>query len=260
MGVSATHKRLGDMGYWLVLVCCLLFLPVDLCAAPAKQLKVSSASASSTLDKYVPQKAIDGIVSDPSRWVSEANTLPAWLELTIAGVASIGGLHIYSGYGNTDALEDFAVQYWTQGEWKEIPSAVVSGNKSVGLRLPFDQTVDVKTDRLRILITKSPRATARIKEVIVWSNEGDLPVLDPKTAQSKESHGNAVSPQEKIVPILLNQSGFNIGAPKRFTAPTLKNATPFTIRETKDKKQGSGAILFNGALHCLLYTSDAADE
>ena len=248
MGVSATHKRLGDMGYWLLLVCCLLFLPVDLRAAQAKQLKVSSASASSTLDKYVPQKAIDGIVSDPSRWVSEANTLPAWLELTIAGVASIGGLHIYSGYGNTDALEDFAVQYWTQGEWKEIPSAVVSGNKSVGLRLPFDQTVDVKTDRLRILITKSPRATARIKEVIVWSNEGDLPVLDPKTAQSKESHGNAVSPQEKIVPILLNQSGFNIGAPKRFTAPTLKNATPFTIRETKDKKQGSGAILFNGAL------------
>lgn len=216
--------------------------------AQAKQVKVASASASSVMDKYAANKTIDGIVSDSSRWVSEANKLPAWLELKIAGVANIGGLHIYSGYGNTDALEDFAVQYWVQGEWQEIPSAVVSGNKSVALRLPFDQTVDAKTDRLRIIITKSPRGSARIKEVIVWSNEGDLPALDAKNTQSKESHGNAVSPQEMMVPILLNQSGFNIGAPKRFSAPTLKDATPFTIRETTDKKQGSGVILFKGVL------------
>jgi len=226
----------------------ILFLLLLTIVAQAKQVKVASASASSVMDKYAANKTIDGIVSDSSRWVSEANKLPAWLELKIAGVANIGGLHIYSGYGNTDALEDFAVQYWVQGEWQEIPSAVVSGNKSVALRLPFDQTVDAKTDRLRIIITKSPRGSARIKEVIVWSNEGDLPALDAKNTQSKESHGNAVSPQEMMVPILLNQSGFNIGAPKRFSAPTLKDATPFTIRETTDKKQGSGVILFKGVL------------
>jgi hypothetical protein len=232
----------------LLLVSCAGVLPVDLSAAQVKQVKSSSATASSTLDKYAPQKAIDGVVSDPSRWVSEANKLPAWLELKINSITSIGGLHIYSGYGNADALEDYAVQFWSQGEWREIPSAVVSGNKSVGLRLPFDQTVDVKTDRLRIMITKSPRETARIKEVIVWSNEGDLPALEVKSAPSKESHGNAVSPQEKIVPLLLNQSGFNVGAPKRFTAPTLTDATPFAIRETTDKKQGTGEVLFKGVL------------
>lgn len=214
----------------------------------AKQVQVSTASASSTLDKYTPGKAIDGVVSDGSRWVSEANKLPAWLELKIAGIANVGGLHIYSGYGNTDALEDFAVQYWVQGEWKEIPSAVVSGNKSVALRLPFDQTVDVKTDRLRVLITKSPRGTARIKEIMVWSSEGDVPALDVKPIQSKDNHGNAVSPQETIVPILLNQSGFNFGAPKRFTAPTVKDGTSFAIRMTTDKKQGTGDVLFSGAL------------
>ncbi|WP_367871741.1 hypothetical protein [Luteolibacter sp. Populi] len=42
------------------------------------------------------------------------------------------------------------------------------------------------------------------------------------------------TPQEKIAEIYLNQSGFNLGKPKRFTAPTLANGTPFILRPAKD--------------------------
>lgn len=234
---------------FLLVVFCCLGLALSAQAAASKKLKVVVASASSTLEKYTASKATDGVISDASRWVSEANKIPAWLELKLPEITSVGGLHLYSGFGNKDPLEDFSVCYWSQSEWKEIPSAVVSGNTSVALRLPFDQTVEVKTDRLRIVITKSPKATARIKEIILWSADGDVPPLNAKMASSTEGHGTAVSPQETIVPLLLNQSGFNSGAPKRFTAPTLKDGESFTIRATTDKKQGSGDVLFKGVLN-----------
>jgi hypothetical protein len=242
------QRRFRGAGAGVLLASCCIFLTTGAQAAVAKQVKVLSATASSTLDKYAASKAIDNTVSDASRWVSEGNKLPAWLELKLNEPTTVGGLHLYSGYGNTDPLEDFSVCFWSQNEWKEIPSAVVSGNKSVALRLPFDQTVEVKTDRLRINIAQSPRGTARIKEVYVWSGDGDIPALATKQAQAKESHGNTVSQQDNIVPILLNQSGFNLGAPKRFTAPTVKDGTSFSIRMTTDKKQGTGDVLFSGAL------------
>jgi hypothetical protein len=242
------QRRFRGAGAVVLLASCCIFLTTGAQAAVAKQVKVVSATASSTLDKYAASKAIDNTVSDGSRWVSEANKLPAWLELKLDEPATVGGLHVYSGYGNIDPLENFSVLFWSQNEWKEIPSAIVSGNKSVALRLPFDQTVEVKTDRLRIIITQSPRGTARIKEVMVWSSDGDIPALTAKQALAKESHGSAVSQQDNIVPILLNQSGFNLGAPKRFTAPTVKDGTSFSIRMTTDKKQGTGDVLFSGAL------------
>jgi hypothetical protein len=45
MRTFTTHKEFGDKGYLLLLVCCVLFLPVDVRATPAKQAKVASVSA-----------------------------------------------------------------------------------------------------------------------------------------------------------------------------------------------------------------------
>jgi hypothetical protein len=59
---------------------------LQLAAAPAEggdskgPLKIHSARASSTLGNFLASNAIDGVVSDASRWVSQASTEPAWLE------------------------------------------------------------------------------------------------------------------------------------------------------------------------------------
>lgn len=53
----------------------------------------------------------------------------------------------------------------------------------------------------------------------------------------------SAAPEPAIPAIYLNQSGFNLGKPKRFTAPTLADGTRFEVRES-----GAKSPAFNGTL------------
>lgn len=212
------------------------------------------ARASSTLGSYTASKAMDGVISDDSRWVSERGALPAWLELDLGSVQRVAGLHLYSGYQDAKPIQDFVVQFRSGSQWRDIPSARLANNHATALAIPFDDTVDVTTDTLRLWITASHQETARILEVVVWpASVGSLPPLAAAAAKSGPAWQDAPAPL-----IYLNQSGFNLGKPKRFTAPTLPDGTPFEVRPA-----AGGAALFTGTLrkHRGDFTAfDPADE
>ncbi len=192
-------------------------------------LKLRAAKGSSTFGSFTPAKAIDGIISDDSRWVSQKSSAPAWLELDLGGAQKLAGIHLYSGYQNTNALQKFVVQCWRDGQWHDIPSAAFENNRATALAIPFDDTVDVTTDKLRLWITASHQDVARVLEVLVWpASGGTVPPLAAKSGiQGKPL-------QDEPVPVIyLNQSGFNLGKPKRFTAPTLPPGTVFEVRPAK---------------------------
>jgi hypothetical protein len=212
-------------------------------AAPAPApLKVKSAAASSSLPKYAAANAIDGKITDDSRWVSEKSAEPSWIALDLGEKHKLAGIHLFTGFGAKDVVEAFKVQFWSGGKWVDIPSAEVSGNKADALAIAFDQTVSVETGKLRIWITAGHQDTARIKEIIVWPAEvGDLPPL-PKAAGPAAMAG--ATPQDQIVELYLNQSGFNLAKPKRFTAPTLADGTPFIVRPAT-----GGAALARGVVN-----------
>ncbi len=224
-------------------------LPVTLRAAdPGAQpspVKASGAKASSSLDgKCTPEKATDGTISDSSRWVSGKEDANPWIEISLPSVQKLGGIHLYSGFKEKDAVEDFSVQFWKDGKWQEIPSAVVSGNKATAVSVPFDQTVDVVTDKIRILVTKSPKGPARIKEVVIWPFSSSMPSISGSASGGGTSPSSPSSPADASIPeIYLNQSGFNLGEPKRFTAPTLSDGTKFIVRPAK-----GGAELYSGVI------------
>lgn len=204
-----------------------LLLPCFLQAQSApKSHQPFSATGSSSMKDYSAENVIDGIVSDESRWVSEPFEQAAWLEIDLGITVQLSGLHLYSGYGGGDPIEDFTVQYRDRGQWRDIPSATITNNRATALSIPFDDTQVVKTDRLRFWITKSRQNIARIKEVVVWPiSVGSVPALTT----------GAGLKNEVPVPIYLNQSGFNLGKPKRFTAPTLPDGTRFEIYERYGK-------------------------
>jgi len=213
------------------IVCLLVWVAVLPAAEPSRApLSIISAKADTFRSGDEPAKAVDGVVSDSSRWVADASA--GWLEIRLDGVHTIAGIHLHSGFGNSDAVTDFSVKFWADGAWHDIPSAVVTNNQATALALPFDSTVEVVTDRLRLEIQRSPKSAIRIKEVVVWpAGSGDLPALAIHPARSPESPASAdASPQSSIVPLYLNQSGFNLGKPKRFTAPTLPDGTAFVVR------------------------------
>lgn len=213
-------------------------------AAP-EPLKPKSATASSEQARFRAAKAIDGEVSDASRWVSDASREPAWLVVELGARQRLAGVHLFSGYGNTAAVSDFEIQMDRNGEWVTIPSAVVSGNQTTALALPFDGTMPVETSRLRLQINKTHQDIARVKELVVWPGvAGDVPPLPSVVRRSGGGGLVCDISHAEITPIYLNQSGFNAGKPKRFTAPTLADGTPFEVRPA-----GGSEASFTGEIH-----------
>jgi len=196
-------------------------------AAPVP-IQPRSATASSEHPRFPAAKAIDGEVGDASRWVSQPSQGPSWLVVDLGATQRLAGVHLFSGYGNTAPLNDFELQMEHGGEWVTIPSAVVSGNQATALALPFDATMTVDTSKLRIWITASHQDIARVKELVVWP--GEAGAVPPLPRVGGRDGLVCMIPQSEITPIYLNQSGFNTGKPKRFTAPTLADGTPFEVR------------------------------
>jgi len=95
----------------------------------------------------------------------------------------------------------------------------------------------VTTDRLRLWITATPDGYARVKELVVWP--ASVRQLPPLAAAAE-------TPGGKYPADLSDQSGFNLGKPKRFTAPTLPDGTAFEVRPAS--ASGGGAALFSGKI------------
>lgn len=214
--------------------------------AEREPLRPESANASSEQQAYPAAKAIDGEVSNDSRWVSERSGEPLWLVIDLGARQQLAGVHLFSGYGNTSPVSDFELQMDRDGEWVTIPSAVVSGNQSTAIALPFDATMKVETSRLRLLITGTHQGIARVKEVVVWPGEaGDIPPLHHGISGGARDPDSltCIIQWREIAPIYLNQSGFNTGKPKRFTAPTLADGTAFEVRPANGSE-----VVFRGEI------------
>lgn len=192
------------------------------------------ASSVYSTSGYEPSLAVDGDVSDASRWVSRAGSYePEWLELHFSSEQHLGGVHLYSGYQSRDAIPAFDLQYFSEGQWQSIPSAKVENNRANVLRIPFDAAVEVVTDKLRLYVENPEGQPVRVKELKVWAYNPDG---IPNFGESLESSGEPPL-------IYLNQSGFNLGQPKRFTAPLLDDGTAFEITE-----KGADEVLFSGQI------------
>jgi hypothetical protein len=171
--------------------------------------------------KYPASKAIDGKVSDDSRWVSEKSIRALMARRRPRGNPQLAGVHLFTGYGAKDVISDFKIQFWSAGKWQDIPSAVIrqQGQRPRHRLRPNRHRRD---RQLRIWITATHQDTARIKEIVVWP-AGSATSRRSRNPPARPPGGH---PSRKSREIYLNQSGFNLGKPKRFTAPTLADGTP----------------------------------
>ena len=188
-------------------------------------------AVSSVHQQHVATNAVDGMVSDTSRWLN-SNSTDAWIEIDLQASYKLGGAHVYTGYGSSDPIEDFNLQFWGNGSWQDILSAQVVGNIYQGVSLSFDDNVDVTTDKIRVNVTKTPGGYARIREITIWEYSGEgVPELGTGVAGYEKEF------KVKDIPkVFVNQSGYNTFKPKRFTAPISEENAQFYIRrmETKD--------------------------
>ncbi len=201
-------------------------------SADMQKIKIKKAVASHVYNNYAANRVFDGYLFSKSRWIGKKSAKgELWIELRLANRSNVGGVHLFSGFSDHDALQDFYFEFKdASGKWIKIPSSETTGNRATALRMPFDATVKVDTDALRLVVEKTKGDLARVKEIVVWPDTG-------KAIPEIEKH------EVKVPLIYLNQSGFNLHKPKRFTAPTLKDGTPFQVINKR-----TGASVFCGKL------------
>jgi hypothetical protein len=212
----------------------------DVAVNAAKDRAVTTDSVKS--ERYSGGNAVDGDAADGSRWVSANVAGPHWLAIDLGSARTLMGAHLYAGEQNTTAPRNFEFQSWDGQQWVTIPGSKRKGYFESELAIAFDKPVT--TGKLRLWIEQAPdpetegfwyqdHLTARVNEVLLWEGTGQgMPPL-----------GTGLRPQAfKEHPVFVNQIGYNLDRPKRFTAPLLDQGT-FTISMV-----GSDEVLYAGAV------------
>ena len=145
--------------------------------------RFSGARASSFSKDYPAKNAIDGVVSDASRWISAPDQKgPSWLELTLAKPEKIGGLAVASGFQNRSPVGRFVLQYKQDGKWRDIPSTRVTGNALNLVEIAIPENERVTSDTLRLFFPHEAGEFIRIREVLIRES------ASPDGSRTSETH------------------------------------------------------------------------
>ncbi len=139
--------------------------PVPYNVALNKPVITSSAHSSGN---YSGSKAVDGNndFDNSSRWVSDGNGMPEWIEIDLEGSFVIDRMKIYIGdYNDEGPFSDFDFQYWNGDSWTTIITK--SGNTNFNFENVFDK---VTTSKVRMNITAG-LDIVRLHEIEVFGYE-----------------------------------------------------------------------------------------
>lgn len=132
------------------------------------------------VDRYGPQKAVDGLFTDASRWLSAEGDLAPTLTIDFGATTSIGAIDVTSGaFLSTDVdpnavLVDFAIEAHTTSGWQQLSEFTGNTDEKVSW------TGQVDADQVRLTITRPSRSNpvvARVYEVEVRGADVTAPTL-----------------------------------------------------------------------------------
>ena len=105
--------------------------------------------------------------SNDSRWVSQPEHTP-WAVLTFDEPVHIDGFQMMTGQANVrTVVRDFVLQYEKEGNWVDIPGAMVVGNDNFHVDRRFEP---VRSKAFRLWITYTDGNAARIWELELYNN------------------------------------------------------------------------------------------
>jgi hypothetical protein len=129
-------------------------------------LHKNSTSSDNLNDSYTSKNAVDGIIDNASRWVSDASNAAHWLEVDLGQPYAIDGFKTYIGSGGSFSypIAQFEFQAYVDGEWKTIVS--VTGNSEPQYGRDFES---VTTDKVRYYVPEYTNNQVRMYELEVYS-------------------------------------------------------------------------------------------
>jgi hypothetical protein len=189
------------------------FQPADASSKSVINLALNKVvTTDSNVSGGEPTRAIDG-ENYATSWVS-ANTASAhWLEVNLATSYNIDTVVVIKGDGSS--LKNYRIEYWNGSGWSTA-STVTNSPYSAAEHSDVLRFAAVTTSRVRIYDTTNVQT--RLREIQIFQQ-------DPQ-------------------PIYVNQSGYELNKPKRFTAPLAANGTAFAVTA-----EANTTALFSGTIN-----------
>lgn len=188
-------------------LCTLLTLALASVGLARENLATTGTASTNSSGNSDPQLAIDG-QADTS-WVGQSSPEGSvWLMVELPGHSAVRQVSISLDLEKGAAPQSFAFQKWMNGIWWEIVRRDFEGPADFEAELDKE----VLVDQVRLEFFGSDRVA--VNEVGVFGEE-------------------YAADQTQLRSVILNQSGFNRGAPKRFTAPDVADGTPFFIQNVR---------------------------
>ena len=196
-----------------------VFLSFILChhLFPQEGLKTIGRITSSTGTENTAKLAIDGHLD--TYWQAENNQSERWLFVVLSGLTEIKHLKIYMEDDEQNAIHSFAIQTYINGRWDVRYEN--TNNETKEIEIEFEEPL--LNDRLRLVLL-SPQSV-KVRELEIYGANYVAKDATP------------------VKEILVNQSGYNLDKPKRFTAPYFTDHTSFSIVNTRTRQ-----IVFQGVV------------
>ncbi len=144
-------------------------------------------------------------------WISNSGDKEKWVSIELPGNTEVTEIKIQLDYTSSKAPISFALQTYMNGRWREFVKRKFNDNELVSVKLKKSML----TDHIRFTVNSSDKIMVKEFEIYGIAYKADL---------------------TKLKEILINQSGYNLGQPKRFTAPKLEDNTSFVIKNETTKE------------------------
>jgi hypothetical protein len=192
--------------------------------------KDTLVQSSSVFKSNRAENAVDGVVSNDSRWLSQDTEGPHTLEIDFGKIVKIGCIQIITGWQEydqwTSPVRNFRIEFHQDGKWTNDSRTRKENNSSTAVEICLEQPV--KADKIRFISDDS--GFVRIAEIRVFEWSTQYPPMLENRKKIYTEH-----------PVFVNQSGYNLNWPKRFTAPMVKERADYTISDVDHQE-----VLFRG--------------
>ncbi|MCG8375103.1 MAG: hypothetical protein MI702_01315, partial [Chlorobiales bacterium] len=198
----------------------------------AHGLSVSNIEVSASSSQDQAHLAVDGVISDASRWIGQPGE-SHWLLFRFPEERRVCGADVYSGWKQQDAIEGFCFQIDREGQWQTIAGSTLSDNTSQAVRVYFDTPLSLSKIRF---FTDQPGnlKRVRVREIILWDKEPAPLPRDPYRVN------------RQIHQAYVNLSGYDRHWPMRFTAPLSPDGTGFEVIEADTETISFSGVVSDG--------------
>lgn len=130
--------------------------------------------ASNVLEQGKAEKAVDGLQTDSSMWMTDTDDDSYWLEVDLQESCHIMGADVISGMSDgTWAVENVQVQYWQNDDWEDVPGGRIDGNPKSKTELRWNFSRPVTTDKIRFVFSDGDRGV-KLREVKLYQTKATV--------------------------------------------------------------------------------------